>query len=137
MSGEKGSDGCARACSRRSGFARWGTSKMMDAATVARVMGGRVERGAALVPGPNHSAADRSLRVFCDPDADGGFRVHSFAGDDPIECRDYVRLKMGLPAWEPNRRPHTNGTRSAGVVESRAQPDRSALPSRTPADADG
>jgi hypothetical protein len=50
----------------------------MDAATIARAMGGRVERGVALVPGPNHSAADRSLRVFVDPDADEAFGfIHS------------------------------------------------------------
>src|SRR5215467_6997605 len=60
---------------------------MLNAATIARVMGGRVYQGAALVPGPNHSQADRSLRVFPDPDAEGGFRIHLFAGDDPIECR--------------------------------------------------
>jgi putative DNA primase/helicase len=74
---------------------------MLSAAIIASVMGGRVYQGTALVPGPNHSAADRSLRVFPDPDADGGFRVHSFAGDDPIECRDYVRARLGLPAWQP------------------------------------
>jgi AAA domain len=81
---------------------------MLSAAIIARVMGGRVYQGAALVPGPNHSAPDRSLRVFPDPDADGGFRVHSFAGDDPIECRDYVRRKMGWPAWQPSRNQDTN-----------------------------
>jgi putative DNA primase/helicase len=82
---------------------------MLSAAIIARVMGGRVYQGAALVPGPNHSAADRSLRVFPDPDADGGFRVHSFAGDDPIECRDHVRRKMALPAWQPTSNQDTNG----------------------------
>jgi hypothetical protein len=25
--------------------------------------------------------------------------VHSFAGDDPIECKDYVRGRLGLPSW--------------------------------------
>jgi len=119
----------------------------MDAATVARVMGGRVYQGAALVPGPNHSAADRSLRVFIDPNAPGGFGVHSFAGDDPIECRDYVCRKMGLPAWEPSRnRAHTNGYHrtnghakpngngAAPPIEAVAQDD---LPTRTPPDANG
>jgi putative DNA primase/helicase len=27
--------------------------------------------------------------------------VHSFAGDDPIQCKDYVRTRLGLPAWQP------------------------------------
>jgi hypothetical protein len=31
------------------------------------------------------------------------FVVHSFAEDDPIECRDYVRGKLGLPPWQPGQ----------------------------------
>ena len=31
--------------------------------------------------------------------APDGFLVHSFAGDDPIRCKNYVREKLGLPAW--------------------------------------
>jgi hypothetical protein len=27
--------------------------------------------------------------------------VHSFAGDDWRDCRDYVRQRLGLPEWEP------------------------------------
>jgi putative DNA primase/helicase len=75
---------------------------MMDIRTLARAMGGEVVSGAALVPGPGHKLQDRSLRVFADPNAPDGFYVHSFANDDPIECRDYVRQKMGLPAWQPS-----------------------------------
>src|SRR5262249_4585962 len=33
--------------------------------------------------------------------APDGFLVHSFAGDDWQLCRDYVRQRIGLPAWEP------------------------------------
>jgi hypothetical protein len=33
--------------------------------------------------------------------ADGGFVVHSFAGDDPIVCKDHVRQKLGLPSFQP------------------------------------
>jgi putative DNA primase/helicase len=110
---------------------------MMSAAMIARAMGGRVERGGALVPGPNHSASDRSLRVFPDSNAPGGFRVHSFANDDPLKCRDYVRSKLGLPAWEPSRdRDHPGGWRqhTNGHIKPVAQDD---LPSRTLPDADG
>ena len=32
--------------------------------------------------------------------APDGFVVHSFAGDDPIACKDYVREKAGLPAFD-------------------------------------
>src|SRR5262249_6324342 len=32
------------------------------------------------------------------------FLVHSFAGDDPIICRDHVRKLVGLPEFKPNGR---------------------------------
>jgi hypothetical protein len=83
---------------------------MMDVATIARVMGGKVYGGAANVPGPGHKPHDRSLRVFVDPNAPDGFYVHSFANDDPIQCRDYVRRKIGLPGWQPRTQHiHSNG----------------------------
>jgi Toprim domain len=75
----------------------------MDLRVLASVMGGEVVSGAALVPGPGHKPKDRSLRVFSAPDAPDGFCVHSFANDDPIQCRDYVRQKMGMPAWQPHK----------------------------------
>lgn len=34
--------------------------------------------------------------------APDGFVVHSFAGDDPLACKDHVRQKAGLPAFKPN-----------------------------------
>jgi hypothetical protein len=61
---------------------------MMDAATIARVMGGRVYQGAALVPGPHHSAADRSLRVFPDPT-----RMADFVS---IRSRGTIRLNAEI-----------------------------------------
>jgi putative DNA primase/helicase len=73
-----------------------------DIQTVARVMGGKVFRGKALVPGPGHSPRDGSLSIslsVTDPD---GFIVHSFAGDDWRECRDYVCDKLGIPRWSPS-----------------------------------
>src|SRR5262249_58424169 len=36
-----------------------------------------------------------------------GFVVHSFAGDDPITCRDHVRAKLGLSTFKPKKK--TNG----------------------------
>ncbi|HEV2562357.1 MAG TPA: toprim domain-containing protein [Rhizomicrobium sp.] len=38
--------------------------------------------------------------------APDGFIVHSFAGDDPLACKDYVRRRLGLDTWRPNRRAH-------------------------------
>ena len=55
-----------------------------------------------LAPGPGHSAADRSLSVKLDSNAPDGFLVHSFAGDDPLVCRDHVREKAGLEPFKPN-----------------------------------
>jgi putative DNA primase/helicase len=33
---------------------------------------------------------------------DDGFVVHSFAGDDPLRCRDYVRERLGFGPFKPN-----------------------------------
>jgi hypothetical protein len=54
-------------------------------------------------PGPGHSCIDRSLEVWLRPDAPDGFILHSFAGDDPLLCRDHVRDAIGLPPWRPGR----------------------------------
>ena len=52
-------------------------------------------RGRAIAP------IDRSLSVKLDSDAPDGFVVHSFAGDDPLVCRDHVREKAGLEPFKP------------------------------------
>jgi hypothetical protein len=80
---------------------------IMDLQTLAKALGGEVSSGQLLCPGPNHSAADRSLSIKLDSNAPDGFVVNSFAGDDPIVCKDYVRTKAGLPAFKPN----SNGKR--------------------------
>src|ERR1700738_1725797 len=95
---------------------------MMDLKTVARIMGGEVVSGAALVPGPGHKPQDRSLRVFVDSNAPDGFYVHSFANDDPLQCRDYVRQKMGLLAWQPNRHNGHGEHKTNGARPVRAEP---------------
>jgi len=77
-------------------------SPSLDIRTIVRAMGGVVSSGAALVPGPGHKAGDRSLSIRPSTTAPDGFVVHSFAGDDPLVCKDYVRGKMGLPPWKPN-----------------------------------
>lgn len=61
---------------------------MMDLQAVARALGGVVAGSQVLAPGPNHSPTDRSLSVKVDAAAPGGILVHSFAGDDPLECKD-------------------------------------------------
>ena len=71
---------------------------------IAEIMGGEVRNGEVLCPGPGHSAEDRSLSIKIDSKAEeGGFICHSFANDDPIACRDYIREKLGLPKFEPKK----------------------------------
>ena len=74
----------------------------LDLKTVAHALGGEISSGQVLAPGPGHSPADRSLSVKLSSTAPEGFVVHSFSGDDPIQCRDYVRQKCGLPPWKAN-----------------------------------
>jgi putative DNA primase/helicase len=71
---------------------------------IARKLCGDVRGNHVLVPGPNHSPIDRSLQITINPAAPDGFLVHSFAGDDDIACKDYIRQKLGLPEWKPSGR---------------------------------
>jgi hypothetical protein len=68
---------------------------------IARAVGGEIRGGQVLAPGPGHSAEDRSLSITLS-ESPPGYVVYSFAGDDPIECKDYVRAKLGQPPWKPN-----------------------------------
>ena len=70
----------------------------------ARALGGEVAGHQVLAPGPGHSPKDRSLSIRLDASAPDGFVVHSFANNEPITCKDYVRQRLGLPAWKPNGR---------------------------------
>lgn len=73
----------------------------IDSRSLARLLGGEASGSSVLAPGPGHSKRDRSLSVLCQG---GDFIVHSFAGDDPLDCRDYVRQRAGLPAFSPGER---------------------------------
>lgn len=70
----------------------------------AKALGGEVVRGSILCPGPGHSRADRSLSVTFRHGAPGGFVVNSFAGDDPLSCKDHVRAVLGLGSGMPESR---------------------------------
>jgi len=72
---------------------------------MARALGGVVAGKQILAPGPGHSREDRSLSVALSDANPEGFVVHSLAGNDPLECRDHVRQKLGLPEWKPNGKP--------------------------------
>jgi len=73
-------------------------------ASIAEKLGGDVRGDAVLAPGPGHSAADRSLSIKVDPAAPDGFIVFSFADDDAIACRDYVRERLDMPAFEATKK---------------------------------
>jgi hypothetical protein len=75
---------------------------MIDARAIAAALGGQVVgANKILCPGPGHSRRDRSLAVKLDAGAPDGFMCFSHAGDDWKACRDYVRSRLGLPAWQP------------------------------------
>ena len=78
------------------------TAMLTSLHTLAKALGGEVNGTQVLAPGPGHSVIDRSLSVKLASDAPDGFLVHSFAGDDPIACRDHVREKAGLEPFKPN-----------------------------------
>ncbi len=69
----------------------------LDLRTIAMALGGEVTGRQVLAPGPNHSRNDRSMSVWVDDDAPGGFRAHSHVEDPFTMCRDYVAEKLGLP----------------------------------------
>jgi hypothetical protein len=63
---------------------------------IAARLRGEISDGQIVCPGPGHSPRDRSLAVRPSPDAQDGFIVISYAGDDWRTCRDYVRERLGL-----------------------------------------
>jgi RecA-family ATPase len=58
------------------------------------------------------------MTVKLSPSADDGFVVYSHAGDDTIECRDYVRGRLGMPPWQPKARAHSNGSTMNSDIEN-------------------
>src|SRR5262245_32351691 len=74
---------------------------MMDLRKAASLLDGDVSGKQIVCPGPSHSHKDRSLSVRFDATAPDGFVVKSFADDDPIACRDYVRGRLGLEPFKP------------------------------------
>jgi hypothetical protein len=93
---------------------------------LAQALGGDVSGGQVHAPGPGHTPRDRSLCVKVDPAAPGGFVVHSFAGDDPLACKDYVRERAGLSNWKKPE--NGNGAHDPlAAMQSRVAKVRSAI----------
>ena len=58
---------------------------------VAKALHGTVNGRWINIPGPGHNSTDKSLGFKFDKAAPDGFHVNSFAGDDPNECREWVK----------------------------------------------
>ena len=119
---------------------------ILDIRTIAHALGGEIiSRNQVLAPSPGHSTRDRSLSVTLSNTNPDGFITHSHTnGDDDWQAmRDYVRERLGLPAWAPNPDRARSTARSAppaaeAVRESaagRASDDRAAAGLTTTADA--
>jgi putative DNA primase/helicase len=93
----------------------WTAVLLPSLTQLAQALGGEVTGRQVLCPGPGHSPRDRSLCIRFTAGAPDGFIVHSFSGDDPLACKDYVRNKLGLPPWQPgdeqDRRIHPSKVR--------------------------
>jgi RecA-family ATPase len=88
---------------------------MLSLREIAAAMGGEVSGKQVLAPGPGHSAGDRSLSIKIN-DAGDDIVVCSFASDDALACKDFVRSKLGLPEWQPRRRSLGNGYSAADEI---------------------
>jgi hypothetical protein len=97
----------------------------LNAPAVAKALGGEARGNCVLAPGPCHSVRDRSMSVLIDWQAPDGFVVNSFAGDDPLQCRDYVRQMLGLPAWTRTRVPIIASTQKHGFARDNAASNNS------------
>src|SRR6266446_5744319 len=101
---------------------------ILDPRAVARALRGNVSGRNVIAPGPGHSRADRSLSIKIDPAAPDGFILHSFAGNSPIACRDYVRAALRLGALERPRKQHLpSHSRPSSVVPGDGATERSVL----------
>jgi hypothetical protein len=111
--------------------------------SIAHSLGGHVSRGGVLCPGPGHKAKDRSLSIRLSATAPDGFVVHSFAHDDAMKCRDYVRERLGLPPFTPrgnarNTQAPNTGAPSGGDPPRKSNNERDGeLVSPIPDDAPG
>jgi hypothetical protein len=85
---------------------------MLTLPEIAKALDGVVSGQQVLAPGKNHSKKDRSLSVKISKNGDD-IVVFSYSGDDLMEAKDYVRAKLGLPAFQPKRRGNGRGNGAA------------------------
>lgn len=78
---------------------------MTPAEFITRAKGGDWRGHGGLIPGPGHSAADRSMSVTNRGLDD--VLLYSFAGDDELAFKDRLRAEGLLPARDGNSAPYT------------------------------
>ena len=67
-----------------------------------RRLGGELHGDQLRCPGQGHSPGDLSLSIKFGTEFPEGVICYSFAGDDPIVWREYVRQCLGLEDWRPD-----------------------------------
>jgi putative DNA primase/helicase len=87
-------------------------------------LGGEICGKGVLCPGPGHSPRDRSLSVTSSVTAPDGFIVHSFAGDDSLACKDYVRRRLGLSPFLPGQKRNATPHRELNPVKEKPANNR-------------
>jgi hypothetical protein len=74
---------------------------MLTLSEIARALNGRIVGSSVRAPSPGHSDADDGMSITISDGTPDGFIVHTFNGTDDLAAKDYVREKLGLPAFEP------------------------------------
>jgi putative DNA primase/helicase len=74
--------------------------------SLLRALGGEKNGNGILCPSPGHSARDRGMRVWPDPNDAMGFKTCRFNGnvDDWQGDKDHVTRALGMPEWRPGQR---------------------------------
>src|SRR5262245_42137119 len=83
---------------------------MISLCTIAAGLGGKVRGNKVTAPGPEAASHKvkwkrkrHTLTVYVNDHGD--IRVNCHHPDqDPIDCKDWVRRRCGLPAWQPKKR---------------------------------
>jgi hypothetical protein len=99
---------------------------MLTLADIARAVNGRIVGHSVRAPSPGHSNADDGMSIKLAPGAPDGFLVHLFNGSGEAEelaAKDFIRERLGLPAWEPEHKP-MNGRVEETIrrISARAKP---------------
>jgi len=88
------------------------------------MLGGEATGNKIICPGPGHSRKDRSLSVLFGDELPDGFVVRSFAGDDDLVCKDWVRARLGMPVRDWRLRQPSDLPQRQPKLATDDQPDR-------------